>query len=162
MIDTRNNTYQNKEKFLKDKEKIIDILSKEIDIKLYNLDITKDKMILTLKKEEFHKNISSLSKQICNNSLYPFHINYEWKDYTTISKTNNSIFEIDEIETIDKDIYSKYYPIKLETSIINIWISNDAYQKEDTTNILTLLKAYSREYFIENPLTRSLIYSEIK
>lgn len=90
------------------------------------------------------------------------HINYDWKDYKAVSKTNHPIFEMEEIEKLDKDISSSYYPIKLETYIINIWISKDTYQKEDTTNILTLLKAYSREYFIENPLTRSLIYSEIK
>lgn len=160
MKDKRNNTYKSDKAFLKDKDSILNILSKDINLQIYDEYTIDNKIILILKSDYLDRHLISLSSYVCSNPIYDFQVDFSLPESIN-KKITNTIFELDGIEEIDKDIYSSYYPICFETKIKSIWISLNPYQGEDITNLITLLTSYSREYFYDNPLVKSLIYSVI-
>ena len=159
MRDTRNCTYRNDQEFIKDKDRILNILAKDIDLELYQEYILGDRIIFKIKTNIFKNYFLSLSNMVCNNPICKFDVSLNFENYNT-EKTND-IFHFEGIERIDKDITSPYYPVCLDTKICDIWISANSYKGRDVYNMLALLSAYSREYFLDNPLIKSLIYSVI-
>ena len=102
MRDIRNNTYRDDIQFINDKENIINLLN--INTSKYDISICDTCIIITLKKSN---NISNDKVLRCDGFTF------------------DNILDIDKLNDIDLDENSKYYPIKLDTFIIEYINSNN-------------------------------------
>lgn len=153
-IDKHNNTYSNDIDFIKDKDKILNIINRDIDINLFDIEIT-DEIKLKLKNNLIN-NINEINKVFNKHLLYKFNKSNN-KSLSIRNMYCNNLIDEYNLNEIDKDPDSLYYPIDINYKAIELFITKDIIDIKNINNIFALLKSYSNEYF-DNLLSSLLLY----
>lgn len=152
--EKNNKTFLSDEEFIKNRDLVLDVINKSIPIDLFNIFYEDNKMILEINSNIVMDNINDLEQSISNHSLFKFIRSSEM----SFINFKNDIIDNSYFDYIDKDGSSLYYPVSLETEVIELWSSDIKNEIDSKDNLLLLLKYYSKIYMNSNLLEKILVY----
>lgn len=152
--EKNNKTFLSDEEFIKNRDLVLDVINKSIPIDLFNIFYEDNKMILEINSNIVMDNINDLEQSISNHSLFKFIRSSEM----SFINFKNDIIDNSYFDYIDIDDGSLYYPVSLETEVIELWSSDIKNEIDSKDNLLLLLKYYSKIYINSNLLEKILVY----